>query len=217
MLLLIPIYLKSNKKQTKTKSETTTQPDTQVLLVPVNAECRNEIEDVYYQFESEAKLGQEFIDEHTIKEPYRTNRKIEYFALSPGIFTDVTTLDSTKSYLVGRLTTKNTTTPAQNGGKGCQEYPETVYKLYVPPPIDCDIDVSWENRFCGNNSRDEIVVYNYINVRTQPQNKGLSCVDVLKQRYGYYNPVNLYDTYVYDDDGYTFRDYNDCYEYLSYF
>jgi hypothetical protein len=222
LVLLIAYYRTPRTPRQKDLQKTNTEI---VSLVPVDAQCRTEIQEVYYNFEKEAKLGKVFIDERSReslglseKEPYHSlNKSIEYFALSPDIYTDVTKLDANKTYLVGKLNTSNTTTPAQNGGKTCQEYPQTVYKLYVPPPIDCDIDVDWDNMFCGSNSKGETVVYNYVNVRTQPQNNGRSCVDVLKQKYWYTNPVLLYDTYMYDEDGYVFRDYNDCREYVSYF
>ena len=222
ILLLLIAYYRTQQTLEPPRQKDLQKTNTEVVaLVPINAECRTEIQEVYYNFEKEAKLGQTFIDERSIlseKEPYHSlNKSIEYFVLSPDIYTDVTKLDANKTYLVGKLNTSNIISPAQNGGKTCQEYPQIVYKLYVPPPIDCDIDVNWNNMFCGGNSRGEIVVYNYVNVRTQPQNNGRSCVDVLKQNYWYTNPVVLYDTYMYDEEGYTFRDYNSCNEYVSNF
>jgi len=54
---------------------------------------------------------------------------IEPFALSASVITDITQLDPTKFYYKGIRTTSATTTPSQNGGTTCDEFPEIVYQL----------------------------------------------------------------------------------------
>ena len=58
----------------------------------------------------------------------------EEFDLSPGIITldDIragrATLDPNKQYFRGRRNTTSTTKPQINGGTGCPEYPDIVFK-----------------------------------------------------------------------------------------
>jgi hypothetical protein len=94
--------------------------------------------DSFYDYK-EVQLGADIL--RTIKEGFsfiknfiRTKLKIENFALSPGIITldDIragrATLDPNKQYFRGRRNTTSTITPQTNGGRGCPEYPDIVFK-----------------------------------------------------------------------------------------
>jgi hypothetical protein len=97
-----------------------------------------EFEDSFYDFK-EVQLGADILS--TIKEGFsfiknfiKTKLNIENFALSPGIITldDIrggrSTLDPNKQYFRGRRNTTSTTKPQINGGTGCPEYPDIVFK-----------------------------------------------------------------------------------------
>jgi hypothetical protein len=72
----------------------------------------------------------------------------EGFALSTGIITldDIkagrATLDPTKQYYRGIRNVTSTTTPAINGGQGCTEYPDVVFK---PVPSTNAVCKTWTN------------------------------------------------------------------------
>jgi hypothetical protein len=53
---------------------------------------------------------------------------IEHFILSPTIVTELTKIEPNKFYYKGIRNTSATTTPAQNGGITCIEFPNVVYK-----------------------------------------------------------------------------------------
>ncbi len=77
---------------------------------------------------------------------YRLFIRKEGFALSSGIIslTDLqsgkVTLDPTKQYFRGIRNTTSTTTPQINGGRGCPEYPDVVFK---PVPSTDAVCKTW--------------------------------------------------------------------------
>lgn len=79
---------------------------------------------------------------------YKVFIKKESFALSTGIITldDIragrATLDPTKQYFRGIRNVTSTTTPAINGGQGCTEYPDVVFK---PVPATDAVCKTWTN------------------------------------------------------------------------
>jgi len=101
--------------------------------------------DSFYDFK-EVQLGADIL--RSIKEGFsfiknfiRTKFNTEYFALSPGIISldDIksgkASLDPAKQYFRGIRNTTSTTTPQKNGGKGCVEYPDIVFKEVKPVGI----------------------------------------------------------------------------------
>jgi hypothetical protein len=72
----------------------------------------------------------------------------EAFALSPGIITldDIkagrATLDPNKQYFRGIRNTTSTTTPQMNGGTGCPEYPDVVFRMVPATNAVCK---TWSN------------------------------------------------------------------------
>jgi len=103
-----------------------------------------ENEDRFYDF-SQVQLGNDILK--TLKEGFsfinnfiRTKFNTEYFALSTGIISldDIKTgrvsLDPTKQYYRGIRNTSSTIAPQKNGGKGCVEYPDVVFKQ-APKPV----------------------------------------------------------------------------------
>mgnify|MGYP003346257007 CR=1 FL=1 len=53
----------------------------------------------------------------------------ENFTLSSNVISDVTLLDLSKYYTIGKLNTKNTISDPKNGGiNNCPIFPVTVYK-----------------------------------------------------------------------------------------
>jgi hypothetical protein len=115
----------------------------QTPSTPKSTACP-ENEDRFYDFK-EVQLGNDII--RTLKEGFsfiknfiRTRLYKEHFALSTGIITldDIkagrVSLDPTKQYYRGIRNTTSTITPQTNGGKGCVEYPDVVFKE-APKPV----------------------------------------------------------------------------------
>ena len=59
----------------------------------------------------------------------KEHEKENFYALTANSVVDVTQVDPTKFYYVGRRSKSNTTSPAQNGGTECPEFPDVVYQL----------------------------------------------------------------------------------------
>lgn len=66
---------------------------------------------------------------------------VEKFALSTGVYTDVTQLNPSRFYYRGTRTTSNTKVPAQNGGTTCQEFPTEVYKEAEVKNAECQGEI----------------------------------------------------------------------------
>ncbi len=111
-----------------------------------------EVQDSFYDF-NETKLGADILA--SIKEGFkfinnfiRTKLYSEHFTLSTGIITldDIkagrATLDPNKQYYRGIRNTTSTITPQTNGGKGCVEYPDVVFKE-APKPVGLSGNNGW--------------------------------------------------------------------------
>ena len=66
----------------------------------------------------------------------------EGFALTSDIVASKSALDPNKFYFKGTRKVSNTVTPAANGGAGCQEFPDEVYKVAPPTNAVCKGDNS---------------------------------------------------------------------------
>jgi hypothetical protein len=128
------------------KSQAPSTPKSTPTACPEN-------EDRFYDFK-EVKFGADIL--RTLREGFsfiknfiRTRLYKEHFALSTGIITldDIRAgrarLDPTKQYYRGIRNTTSTITPQTNGGRGCVEYPDVVFKE-VPPATVINGTSGWK-------------------------------------------------------------------------
>jgi len=101
---------------------------------PIDAKCRGEIEDSFYQFEDTPIIGSDILDniKGVVSQFIRTIKQHifkERFTLASTFITNKKLLDRNKTYYVGRRKVSNLISgPMYGGVNKCSEYPDLVYK-----------------------------------------------------------------------------------------